>query len=135
MTNTIETSYSDFIAIVNTKQLKITFQDDSGHYELTAREGIIFYKTYVRKNGASDQLDFETNYLPDATSSFPDGSIPVTNNVGFFTKPYNSVSVLTKSECGNPTTIKSTYSGTDVQLLTIVYDADGDLQSVTVSDL
>lgn len=146
MMNIIEKTYADFISIVGSKNLSIMFKEEEEYYELTARDGIIFYRTYVRKNGGTEQLDFETNYKPSSNTSFSDGSIPikaaegsipvtVTGNIGFFTKPYNSISVVSKDACGNPTAIKSTYDGVDVQLLNIVYDADGDLQSAVVSNL
>jgi hypothetical protein len=52
-----------------------------------------------------------------------------------FTKPFTQLSVLTKNSDGDPLTIKSIYNGTDVQLMTIAYDSDGDLQQVSIADL
>lgn len=131
----LEKEYSDFISVVNSRNIKITFHEDSTYYHLVARDGIVFYETYVRKNGSSDQLDFENNYLAQASQSFPDGAIPVISNSGLFTKPYTNLIVLSKNEYGDPVTIKSVYHGVDAQLVTIVYDEDGDLQSANVSNL
>lgn len=52
-----------------------------------------------------------------------------------FSKPYTKLTVLTKNDDGDPLTIRSRYQGTNVQLMTITYDADGDFQDADVSDL
>jgi len=52
-----------------------------------------------------------------------------------FNKPYNKLTVLTKNDDGNPLTIRSRYFGTDVQLMTIIWDADGDFEDFEVVDL
>lgn len=62
-----------------------------------------------------------------------DGSINVGNGA-IFTKPYNAIMVLSKTEEGDPVQIKSQLNNVDVQLVTISYDSDGDLQGIQVSD-
>jgi len=52
-----------------------------------------------------------------------------------FTKPFTQLTVLTKNSDGDPLTIKSIYNGTDVQLMTITYDSDGDFQQASITDL
>jgi hypothetical protein len=52
-----------------------------------------------------------------------------------FSKPFTKLEVLTKNDDGDPLTIRSSYNGTNVQLMTIVYDSDGDFQSADVVDL
>jgi len=51
-----------------------------------------------------------------------------------FTKPYNKLLVLSKNDNGDPLEIKTQLNGTDVQLATITYDADGDLLQLELSD-
>lgn len=133
---TYSKSYEEFINIVLQKNLKIHKVDEKNSaYYLVTRDGIVFYETYVVKDGGPEQLDYESNYLSTSLTSFPDGSIPIVSNNGLFTKPYTNIVVLTKNEYGDPTTIKSIHNGTDAQLVTIVYDEDGDFQSANVSDL
>jgi len=52
-----------------------------------------------------------------------------------FSKPYNKLSILAKNDDGDPLSIQTSYLGTPVQLATLVYDVDGDLQDVEVSDV
>lgn len=52
-----------------------------------------------------------------------------------FSKPFNKLTVLTKNDDGDPLTIRSSYAGIPVQLMTILYDAEGDFQDAEVSDL
>lgn len=56
------------------------------------------------------------------------------NSANLFTKPFDSLIVLSKTEYGDPLVIKSTLQGQDVQLVTLSYDDDGDFQSLQVSD-
>lgn len=134
-------SYEDFLAIVNTRNLDIIIQDDSNHYHLIAKDGIVFYETYIVKDNGPQQLNFETHHINTTYTFFPDAGIStgstssITTNTTIFTKPYDSLMVLTKNDCGDPLTIKSTRYGVDSQLATITYDLDGDFQSVSVSDL
>lgn len=59
-----------------------------------------------------------------------------TNSINdLFSKPFTKLTVLTKNDDGDPLTIRSAYLGTPVQLMTIVYDADGDFQDAEVVDL
>jgi hypothetical protein len=59
-----------------------------------------------------------------------------TNSINeLFSKPFTRLEVLTKNDDGDPLTIRSSYNGTPVQLMTIVYDSDGDFQSADVVDL
>lgn len=60
------------------------------------------------------------------SGSARDGSI--------FTKQFDKLVVLSKTNEGEPLQIKSQRNNIDVQLVTITYDADGDLQSIEVSD-
>ncbi len=62
-----------------------------------------------------------------------DGSINVGNG-STFTKPFDKIIVLSKTDEGDPLQIKSQFNNIDIQLVTIVYDEDGDLQSIQVSD-
>lgn len=62
-----------------------------------------------------------------------DGSINVANN-SLFTKPFDKILILSKTDEGDPLQIKSQLNSIDMQLVTIVYDEDGDLQSIQVSD-
>lgn len=62
-----------------------------------------------------------------------DGSINVGNG-SIFTKPFDKIIVLTKNDAGDPLQIKSQANNLDIQLVTIIYDEDGDLQSIQVSD-
>lgn len=55
-------------------------------------------------------------------------------SINVFTKPYDSIIVLSKNEDGDPLTLKSSFGGNDVQLVTFTYDVDGDFQSLVVSD-
>lgn len=52
-----------------------------------------------------------------------------------FSKPFNKLTVLTKNDDGDPLTIRSSYNGVPVQLMTVIYDADGDFQDAEVSNL
>ncbi len=52
-----------------------------------------------------------------------------------FSKPYTGIRVETKDDDGNPTQIITNYAGTDVQMAVITYDADGDFQSLEVTNL
>lgn len=59
-----------------------------------------------------------------------------TNSINdLFTKPFTKLTVLTKNDDGDPLTIRSAYQGVNVQLMTILYDSDGDFQDADVSDL
>lgn len=61
--------------------------------------------------------------------------VNVTNaNINVFSKPFNSIMVLSKTIDGDPLEIKSQFNNIDVQLVTIIYDEDGDFQSLRVSD-
>lgn len=132
---TYSKNYPEFIAIITEKKLKIHKVDEkSSAYHLVARDGIIFYQTYVVKDGGPEQLDYETNYLPTSLTSFPDGKVPVIGGIGLFTKPYTNIIVLTKNEYGDPVNVKSVNDGVDSQLVTIIYDDDGDFQAANVSD-
>lgn len=52
-----------------------------------------------------------------------------------FSKPFNKLTVLSKNDDGDPLTIRSSYGGIPVQLLTIAYDAEGDFEDAEVSNL
>lgn len=58
----------------------------------------------------------------------------VNNNSHLFTKPFDKIMVLSKNEGGEPTQIKSQLNGSDVQLITIIYDVEGDFLSLEVSN-
>lgn len=131
----ITKTYEEFISIVEAKNTQIVFFLDETHYRLVTKDGIIFYETFVMRNGGQQQLHYEANYLADSLSSFLDVSIPTVNNVGLFTKPYTNILVLAKNDLGDPISVKSVNRGVDVQLITIVYDEDGDLLSANVSDI
>jgi hypothetical protein len=60
--------------------------------------------------------------------------VNVANSASLFSKPFDSLIVLSKSEYGDPVVIKSTLQGVDVQQVTLVYDEEGDFQSLQVSD-
>ena len=60
----LKRSYSDFKTISSSKGLEIFFGDirlDS--YHLLMLDGALIYECFIPKDGGSDQLDFETNYL------------------------------------------------------------------------
>jgi len=59
----------------------------------------------------------------------------VHNGGSLFSKPFNKIIVLTKTECGDPLTVKSQLNDIDVQLITATYDDENDLISLQVSDL
>jgi hypothetical protein len=52
-----------------------------------------------------------------------------------FSRPFNKLTVLTKNDDGKPLTIRSSYLGTPVQLMTLIWDVDGDFQDVEVVDI
>lgn len=56
------------------------------------------------------------------------------NSANLFTKPFDSLIVLSKTEFGDPLVIKSSLQGQDVQIVTLTYDEEGDFQSLQVSD-
>lgn len=133
--STYNKNYSEFIDIIIQKNLKIHKVDENNNaYYLVAKDGIIFYQTYVAKDGGPEQQDYERKYLPHSLTSFPDGKVPITGGVGLFTKPYTGIIVLSKNEYGDPIVIKSINGMIDSQLVTIVYDDDGDFLSASVSD-
>lgn len=65
----IKRTWSEFKAIVTAKTLQI-FEGDkrADYYHLVAIDGPVTYESMVQKNGLSDQVDFETNYLPTITN-------------------------------------------------------------------
>ena len=129
-------NYRDFFDIITEKKLKFLAESKAGYYHLTSRDGIVFYETYVIKDGGLDQVDFELNHLPNAVKADEDSSLGVVSlNNSLFSKAYTNVVVIAKNDCGDPLQIKSTHKGKDVQLITITYDSDGDFESATVSDL
>ena len=77
----------------------------------------------------------DSNSASDALKINSDGSINVRNNASIFTKPFDKLMVLTKTDEGDPITIKSQLNGADVQLATITYDVDGDFQGLEIRDL
>lgn len=52
-----------------------------------------------------------------------------------FTKPFNAIIVVSKTEFGDPLTIKSQLNNVDVQMITLTYDDNEDLVSLQISDL
>lgn len=52
-----------------------------------------------------------------------------------FNRPWDSVRISAKNDCGDPTEIITSYKGTDVQMASIIYDSDDDFESLTVTDL
>lgn len=59
-----------------------------------------------------------------------------TNSINdLFSKPFTKLTVLSKNDDGDPLEIRSSYNGVPVQLLTIVYDAEGDFEDAEVSNL
>lgn len=62
------------------------------------------------------------------------GALDTVDKATVFTKPFDTLEVLTKNDDGDPLTIQSRYTSNNVQLATITYDVDGDFQSVIVSD-
>jgi hypothetical protein len=65
----IKRTWSEFKAIVTAKTLQI-FEGDkrADYYHLVAIDGPVTYESMVQKNGLSDQVDFEANYLPTITN-------------------------------------------------------------------
>lgn len=53
----------------------------------------------------------------------------------FFSKPFDDLEILTENDDENPLTIRSSYQGTPVQLLTITYWPSGNFRKGTVSNL
>ena len=61
--------------------------------------------------------------------------VNITNKGELFTKPFDKILVLAKTEFGDPLVIKSQLAGADVQQVTLAYDEDGDFLSLEVSNL
>jgi len=55
-------------------------------------------------------------------------------SVNIFTKPFDRIEVISKTEEGDPAEVKSMLLGVNVQLVTIAYDADGDFLNLQLSD-
>lgn len=130
-------SYASFIQIARDKKLEIHLVDDRiDSYHLMLKDGLVYYETFVLKNNGPEQLDFEEYQKQSALDSFSEGSLSVSikDNTSLFSKPYDTLIVLSKDDEGDPLSIKSRKNGKDVQLMTITYDEDGDLQSITVGD-
>lgn len=60
--------------------------------------------------------------------------VNIANNSNLFTKPFDKLLVLSKTEFGDPLVIKSQLNGEDVQLVTLQYDDEGDFLSLEVSN-
>lgn len=76
----------------------------------------------------------DKNSSTDVLKVNSDGSINVRNNTSIFTRPFDRLIVLTKTDEGEPLTIKSQLGGVDIQLATILYDVDGDFQGLEITD-
>ena len=94
---TYSKSYQEFIGIVTSKNLIIhKVSDRNSAYYLVAKDGMLFYETYLAKDNGPDHLDFENNYAQRAVNAFPDNSMPVTISSSLFTKPYTNLQVVAK---------------------------------------
>lgn len=74
------------------------------------------------KVGLVDELENPINDL---------NPIPVAGFNSLVTEPFNSATVNSKNANGDPTQITYKFGATTVAVLTITYDGDGDLQSIT----
>lgn len=131
----INKTYESFIEIVDSRTLTVTYLEELNHYHLFAKDGVIFYQTYIQKVNDPNYDDFMQNVRTGAYDKFQDVSIPVVTGNKLFTKAFTNILVLSKNEYGDPLIVKSVYKGVDAQLLTIEYDEDGDFLSASVSDL
>ena len=65
----VKRTWDEFKSIVSAKTLQI-FEGDkrADYYHLIAIDGPVTYESMIQKNGSSDQVDFEANYLPSITN-------------------------------------------------------------------
>ena len=72
----LKRSYSEFLDIVQARGLQFLLGDSRlDAYHILAIDGQFTFECFILKDGGSDQLDFETNYLSLVTnriSSDPD---------------------------------------------------------------
>jgi hypothetical protein len=59
-------SWTTLKALLASKQLSVQYVDDGNAYEVFAIEQNISWEAGVQKDGLTDCIDFETNYLPTA---------------------------------------------------------------------
>lgn len=63
----LKRNWTDFKNLIDNNQLQWIYESLSDFYRLVGVEGPFFYECVVTKNGGSDQIDFEANYLGNET--------------------------------------------------------------------
>lgn len=112
---------------------------------LSSGEQELVKKVVIEYDGADPVFEGQTlkDYYYDIysgkfvknASTVISGTVDTVTKNKLFSKPYNKIEVLSKDTDGNPLEVESSLNGVPVQLVTIVYDVDGDFLSAEVTDL
>ena len=69
----VKRTWTEFKDLVDSKGLLIFYGDNSlNSYDLLAIDGKVCYQCLVHKNGTSDQIDYESNYMASVSAYLND---------------------------------------------------------------
>lgn len=108
------------------------FDEETQRLRTDADVSVISADIHIELDAADDSVS-----IGDAAGDFldinPDGSINAINTSQLIPFKYDKIEILAKNANGDPLSVQYSQSGSTVATLTIVYDIDGDISTVTRS--